>query len=65
MPAQVTLDPDTVQPEIFWLAALMGTPFAIRSAIASGMLLPQSPETEVQFGVEGVGKDIIDGVVTL
>src|SRR5580693_1517323 len=49
VPAHVTVDPDTVQPEIFWLAALIGTSFATRSAIASGILLPQSPVTEVQF----------------
>src|ERR1017187_1438622 len=65
VPAQVTVDPDTVQPEIFWLAALIGTPFATRSAIAFGMLPPQSPATEVQFGVGGVGRDTVDGVVTL
>src|ERR1039458_8638561 len=63
VPAQVTVDPDTVQPEICWLAALIGTFLAARSAIASGMLLPQSPVTEMQFPASG--RDTIEGVVTL
>jgi hypothetical protein len=41
----------------------MGTPFATRSATASGMLLPQSPVTEMQFPTSG--RDTIEGVVTL
>src|SRR5579872_2148817 len=64
VPAQFTVDPVTVQPEIFWLAALIGTSFATRSAIASGMLLPQSPVTRVQFPASAE-KCTMEGVVTL
>src|SRR5450631_3412303 len=63
VPAHVTVDPVTVQPEICWLAALIGTLLAARSAIASGMLLPQSPVIEMQFPASG--RDTIEGVVTL
>src|ERR1700685_4737835 len=66
VPLQVTAPlAETVQPEISWLAALIGTWFAIRSAIASGMLLAQSPATDVQVGVAGVGSDTVVGVLTL
>src|ERR1700675_3546326 len=54
-PLQVTVAPVTLQPEISWLAGLMVTPLATRSAIAFGILPPQSPLTELQFGVDGAG----------
>src|ERR1700689_461200 len=65
VPLQET-DPEgeTVQPEIVWLALLMGTPLAIRSAIASGMLPPQSPCTVMQVGDAGVGRCTMVGLVT-
>src|ERR1700674_1210133 len=67
VPLQVTDEPVTVHPEICWLVALIGTSFATRSAIAFGMLLPQSPTTngEVQFSVPGAGSAIIEGVLTV
>ena len=56
VPAQVTRRPDTVQPEICWLAALMGTPLATKSAIALGMLSPQSPGNRSAVGIAGAGQ---------
>src|SRR5271165_2588228 len=72
VPSQLTApDPDTVHPDIFWLAALIGTLFASKSAIAFGMLLPQSAEAaartaETQVGVvpEARVMGTIDGLLT-
>src|ERR1700680_4172499 len=65
VPLQVTVEPDRAQPAILRLVGLIVTPSACRSAIALGMLPPQSPEARArQFGVEGVGNATMDGLVT-
>src|ERR1700674_647379 len=66
VPLQVMVEPESAQPAIFRLAALIGMLFACRSAIAFGILPAQSPETrpEVQLGVAGAGIATIDGLVT-
>jgi hypothetical protein len=65
VPLHVTGGP-RVQPATFRETALMGMPSAWRSAIASGMLLAQSPvamKVQVICPGGGVGKETIDGVL--
>src|SRR5215468_9196038 len=64
-PLHVTVFPDIAHPAMFKLAALIGIPPAWRSAIASGMLLAQSPAMpNEQVGVSGTDRCCIDGLVT-
>ncbi len=66
VPAQLTVDPDTVQPEICWLAALMGTPLAtqvgnrIRDAVGAVARQPKYSSELL-----GWAEHAIEGVVTL
>src|SRR5215475_2938229 len=64
-PLQVTVFPDMAHPAMFRLAGLIGIPPAWRLAIASGILLAQSPAMpNEQVGLSGTGRCCIEGLVT-